>query len=139
MSKSTMAIPSEIKAICKRCKRSAPSEKFVLDTDYRMMVCPYCILEKRDKKMQAGAAQQKQEIVRNKPAGWDSDDDYLEKAAEQKKASSGVIFERIDAEKIKSKCPKCKYGFIYNTAKKFPSSCPYCGTPLPTTKFDNAI
>jgi ribosome-binding protein aMBF1 (putative translation factor) len=35
-----------IKAICKICGREAPAEQFVLDVDFKKMVCPACVKDK---------------------------------------------------------------------------------------------
>ena len=47
-----MANIREIKAICKKCGKPAPSDKFVLDAIYKMMVCPNCVNDIRKNSME---------------------------------------------------------------------------------------
>ncbi|MFH1209477.1 MAG: hypothetical protein V1663_01685 [archaeon] len=125
----------EIKVICKRCGKTAPSDKFVLELAYRMMVCPNCINELKSKQVQKDIAkkeERKEQIkevkdVKPKPVGWDGDDDYLEKLYKHKKQTQGESsYERISDTKVRYTCSKCKYKFVYDTEKKYPDSCPYC-------------
>ncbi len=122
-----------IKVKCKRCGKTASSDSFVLDGDYRMMVCPFCIQEKKDKQKHQAASIDKmrkqaeeQEKIKSKPAGWDEEDEYLNRLHKQK-AKVGGDFEAIDEDRIKYTCSKCKYKFVHYLSKKAPSACPYCG------------
>lgn len=133
----------DIKVVCKRCGRPAKASEFVLDPDYRMMVCQACSKERLSQsiktKKQESVVKQKEEekakeaeTFKNKPAGWDEDDERLEKMSKAK-ASEGPSkqnYERIDDDNIKLTCPKCEYKFTYNTVRMTPNACPYCGVKL---------
>ena len=123
---------------CKKCGRPAKPNEFVIDPDFRMMVCPNCIREKRQKqevyaelnamkkaKKDAEQGEKKEE----RPLGWDHEDDILEKAAKLKMKNS-VKVEQIDDNHVKYTCPKCKYKFSYDTERKMPKNCPYCSSDL---------
>jgi DNA-directed RNA polymerase subunit RPC12/RpoP len=129
---------SDIKVKCKRCGRSANSTEFVIDPVYRMAVCPACVKERKQSlKVKAEIAQMKgkKEVVdEKKPAGWDKEDAYLEKAYTMKMQNT-VKVEKIDDEKVKYKCAKCSYDFVYNAIKNTPSSCPYCGAKVSKIRF----
>lgn len=129
---------SDIKVTCRKCGRSAPADKFVLDNAYKMVVCPSCVNERRDKDKVLRTLQEKKvqetEELKKKPAGWDAEDVYLEKAHKAKEAEIKVLFERLDVEKVRYSCPKCNYTFVYNTVKKVPNLCPYCGEVIHTSK-----
>ncbi len=132
---------NEIKVVCKRCKRSMPASSFVLDPVYKLMVCPLCVKERKDKVMINEALKHKEkenalkaQEQKSRPAGWDSEDDYLEKAAKQR-TKIGPEVQRISDDKVKYTCVKCKYKFVYDEARKYPSACPYCGTKIMTFGF----
>jgi len=123
-----------VSAVCKKCGKTAKSDEFVLDNEYGMMICPACVKDKRDRvrNMQKQAVdeaekQKKQEEQKKKPAGWDQEDEYLEKYY---KRQEKVKVERISEDKIKITCPTCKYQFPFNTNKQTPRNCPYCTTPV---------
>lgn len=121
-------LSKEIKATCKRCGKQAPVDEFVLDKDYKMMVCQACVKEKKQKT----AKQQEEatiEEVQKKPAGWDSEDEYLERAKSLREKMRPK-YEKIDSENIRYICQKCGFKFVYHILKESPSSCPYCGTPV---------
>lgn len=133
---------NKIKAICKKCGRAAPAEDFILDQVYRLMVCPTCVRERKDKEITAKKIQEKaialqeelkikQAEQKNRPPGWDEEDEYLERAYQQKQRQSMVNkYERINADRINYICGKCRYKFAYSTLSKFPKTCPYCGTAV---------
>lgn len=132
---------NEVKAVCKRCGRQSPSTQFILDPVYGMMVCPLCLKERKSKsaaiQIRAGrnaAAEKKEEENKNKPAGWDREDDYLERSYAKKKDSQ-VGVEKIDANHVNYICPKCKYKFIYDTERKYPKVCPYCNGQIFSMRF----
>jgi Zn finger protein HypA/HybF involved in hydrogenase expression len=133
----------DIKVICKKCGRSAKASEYVLDPDYKMMVCSACSKERLSQvktKKQEPIAKREEERTReaqpmkNKPAGWDSDDEALEKMTRSRPSANGGApksqYERIDDENVKLTCPKCEYKFTYNTERMNPNSCPYCGVKL---------
>lgn len=113
---------------CKRCNRPAKSTEFVLDNVYRMMVCPACVKERRSgiKNTKDSAKEVKKEI---KPAGWDNDDLYLEKAYQEKmkKQESKPKIERLPNGKMRYTCTYCNYRFTIDDKER--ASCPYCGNP----------
>ncbi len=118
---------------CRQCGRQARAEEFVLDVDYRMMVCPQCIKEKRMKKEVYNELAKKKtiraeqgEAGQEKPAGWDFEDAYLEQAYKSK-VKNAVKAINVGAGKVKYKCPKCGYEFIYDLERKNPGRCSYCG------------
>ncbi len=119
----------ELKATCKRCNKPAPVNQFVLDHVYRMMVCQNCVKERRTSENVQRALKeekaQKEAQTSARPPGWDAEDDYLERSYAQKKRISGTV-ERLSDEKMRYSCPVCRNSFIYNTVKKYPSSCPFC-------------
>jgi len=120
---------SSVKIKCKKCGRMAPSDQFVLDHIYRMVVCPNCIKDReQQKEVEKKQIYQKEKEQQQKP-GWDSEDDYLERAFKMKKESE-LPFKRISPDKIQYVCSKCKHQFAYNTVKKHPNLCPYCGSSI---------
>ncbi len=40
----------DIKVKCRRCSKIARPNELVLDPDYKMMVCPLCVKEKKNKR-----------------------------------------------------------------------------------------
>jgi DNA-directed RNA polymerase subunit RPC12/RpoP len=128
---------NQVSAKCKRCGKTAPSTSFVLDPDYKLMVCPQCIKEKKEAERVRRELEkkktEKQELAAKetpeKPKGWDSEDEYLERHS-KKIETVNVAAERIDNTKIRCTCPSCKYAFVYDTAKKHPKACPYCNAQV---------
>ena len=115
----------EIQATCKRCGKKAPADSFVVDKDYKMAVCPECVKEKTKKPQPTEEATI--EEVEKKPAGWDKEDDYLERASVLR-AKERPKVQKIGSDTVKYSCLKCKYSFVYNFIKESPLYCPYCGT-----------
>jgi len=122
-----------IKVKCRNCGKEYPSNTFVLDHVYRMMVCPQCVKDRQRKEIVHKEAQQQvvQETSK-KPKGWDHEDEMIEKAYAAKQAratsatgSSSPLIQTPDG-KYKYRCPRCKYEFAYNKATNTPSHCPYC-------------
>lgn len=119
---------SNVKVLCKKCGKYANSSDFVLDPVFKLMVCPSCV---KDRKMRENIhneldpRKQKKPAEEQKPEGWDSEDDYLNKAYNAK-MKNAVQVERMEGDKVKYTCPKCKYKFTYDTAVKKPNMCPYC-------------
>lgn len=120
----------DIKVKCKRCGRSANADEFVLDPDFKMMVCPFCIKDKRMKHevyVELEKEKEKKNVV-------DKEDEHLERAYKAKLKQT-VKVERIDDEKVKYKCPKCGYSFIYNPARNIPARCSYCGSDVSKIRY----
>lgn len=129
----------DMKVKCKRCNRYAKASEFSLDPIYRIMVCPLCVKERKageqvHKEVAEMKKKKKQEedALKSKPAGWDHDDELLERAHKMK---SSVHVERIDRNRVNYICPKCKYKFVYDTAAKRPPRCPYCGSEISKFRF----
>ena len=117
-----------IKAKCRNCGKESDSEDFRLHYKYRMMVCPNCF---------SGRTEQQQKIIQKKeappkPAGWDAEDDYLEKISKLKKEEQKSMFKKIPGtDHVMCKCNMCKFSFRYNPFKKLPRTCPYCNANIP--------
>ncbi len=125
---------ASIKVKCKNCGRMANSEEFVLDHSFKTMVCSACIKDKN--KCPVQKAEPKLDISVQKPAGWDKEDEYLEKAAKSKmKQKQTAAVEKIDAEYVKYTCPHCKYSFKYSVIRQKPGVCPYCSEGIVKINF----
>ncbi|MBM3199410.1 hypothetical protein FJZ53_00620 [Candidatus Woesearchaeota archaeon] len=142
---------------CKKCGRSAPADSFVLDHLQGMLLCPDCIREQRTNSkvtkefvtraasniMSSGkinpsprhsaqpkpTQEEEKAPVKERPPGWDSEDEYLERSIKQRSKSS-IEYERVDESKVRYVCTKCRFKFVYHTEKRYPSMCPNCGTPV---------
>jgi rubrerythrin len=118
-----------IKVKCKACGKMADSDEFVLDPGFRMMVCRNCVKERQSREEVHKKVKEQKEDQKKKPAGWDAEDEQLERA-HRAKAENTVDVQRIDEQKVKYKCPKCSYEFVVNIVKNSPANCPYCGTGI---------
>lgn len=129
-------IDQSVKVACRRCGKQCSSKDMVLDSVYKMMVCPLCVKERKLDELK-----QKQGVLnknapqaadpKNKPAGWDAEDEFLEQAVRVREQNRvDVKVQKIDNEKVKYACPKCKYSFVYNQVTNHPASCPYCGASI---------
>jgi DNA-directed RNA polymerase subunit RPC12/RpoP len=126
-----------VKVKCKRCGREFKSDEFVLDPVYKMMVCRDCVKERHAQEFSAAKTKQREEaklametqIKKEKPAGWDSEDAEIERAYKAKQSSAPKV-ERIDNERVKYTCKKCKYEFVFNVLKRVPGRCPYCSAEI---------
>ena len=127
----------DVKAKCRNCGKYVNASELKLDPIFRMMVCPTCIKERKTREQvheEVKIKKQQELEKKNKPADYDIEDDYLEKAYKQKMKET-VILEKISDEKGKYACPQCKYSFVYNFMKKIPSKCPYCGSDIARIQF----
>lgn len=123
---SSFFVNMSVKAQCRVCNNFAQADQFRLHHDYRQMVCPNCFSGKTAKQAEA----KKEEPL--KPAGWDAEDDYLEKTQRQRKESSFSPFTKIPgSDLLKCACQSCKYVFKYDPSRHQPSSCPYCNGMIP--------
>ncbi len=128
-----------VKVKCRNCGKDAPANSFVLDHVYRMMVCQQCVKDRQKReilhkqaKQELEEAKAKAEEAAKKPAGWDDEDDVIEKAYAEKQAKQakhGEVVE-IGGGKVKRSCYKCKYQFVYNPATNTPNRCPYCNASI---------
>ncbi|MCX8147016.1 MAG: hypothetical protein N3D84_00955 [Candidatus Woesearchaeota archaeon] len=129
-----------VKAVCRNCGRYVNTNDLILDPVFKMMVCKECV---KDRKMRESVhkearemrLQKKQQgiIQEEKPAGWDYDDEVIEKAYKMKMKTS-VKVEKV-GNKVKYSCPKCKYTFLYDPEKKKPARCPYCASDIRSIRF----
>ena len=112
-----------VKVKCKNCGSLANADDFKLDTINARMVCPNC----------TSKSNKKEDVIEvpKKPAGWDQEDEYIERAYKFKKNGTPK-FEKIEGSNvyIMYLCEKCQYKFRYNTLKHWPNSCPRCGKDL---------
>ncbi len=73
-----------------------------------------------------------------RPAGWDKEDEYLERASRLRKQETQATFARIEGtEFVKYVCQHCKYNFRYSPSKRIPATCPYCDYDIPRVKLSD--
>ncbi len=122
---------SQVTAACRKCNNKAPAESFQLDYTAGMMVCFSCF-KKRGKKPTVKEAPKP--VEKKKPAGWDSEDELLERLIKDKRRSQSPVgkVERVPGEMyVKYTCNKCAFKFKYYPLHKKPRTCPYCNSPNP--------
>jgi hypothetical protein len=125
---------SGLRAVCRKCGKSAPVNEFTLDPVYGLMVCQSCVKERKNNEKggvfnrvkEEKEKQKQEESMKNRPVGWDADDAYLEMVYKQKESKKAIV-EKIDEEKVRYSCFKCNFRFVYNLVSKTPKNCPYCG------------
>ncbi|MDP2907027.1 MAG: hypothetical protein Q8O03_03740 [Nanoarchaeota archaeon] len=149
-----MMMTKQPTAKCKKCGQSVSANSLILDNLYGMLVCPGCLKEKRSlgskeavlkatadalAGMKTRPAPSKIAVqppvpaeVKERPVGWDSEDDYLERMHKQRDKLK-VNFDRLDESRIRYVCTKCGFKFVYHTGKRYPSACPNCGTHVITS------
>lgn len=128
---------NSIKVPCKHCGKLNDANSFILDLEYKMMVCPQCVKERKTPKAEKKEADEKAEMKSMKipkAPGWDAEDEYLEKM-HSLKAKQKVTVEKIDEEYVKYQCPHCKYTFKYSVLRQKPGSCPYCSASIERMQF----
>lgn len=136
---------TDFKIKCKRCGKLAVPEQFVLDPYFNMVVCPFCVKERKTKSYEeqnkGQVAPQTNMAIKpqvtnpnEKPMDWDKDDEYLEKVQKQKEDSKPVL-KKIGGSKVRYPCTRCRFVFIYDEDRNYPVKCPYCGTPVNYMKF----
>ena len=118
-----MDIPIKVK--CKQCGGMANSTEFILDPYFAKLVCASCVKNRKNKVNMPEKPKMPEPL---KPAGWDKEDDQIDKAFREK-AKNTITAQKIDEENIKYKCP-CGYSFKYNIMKKIPARCPYCSSDI---------
>ena len=141
----------DVPVTCRKCGKKAPASEFSVDPVLKMAICRSCANER---KISARTATGSQPTVRNTPtempkpqskpmgqtgglkntppAGWDAEDDLIEKAAQKKayeRAESGIgDAPKLEDGRIMNTCKKCKYQYKYDPETDRPNHCPYCGT-----------
>lgn len=130
-----------VKIQCKICNGFADSDQFKLHHEFKKMVCPTCYSGKNKKEAEKKPEAVLTPLVPPKPAGWDHEDEYLEKMIRYKKQETPPVqFQKIEgSEHIKCKCMKCKFSFKYDPIRKVPRTCPYCNMNIPQTRAFNSF
>jgi len=121
-----------IKVPCRECGMEAPADQFKLHYKYKKMVCPACFSGRTEIKRQK--EQEETVVKKEKPAGWDSEDDYLEKMSRTRRQDGIEVsqFSKIPGtHQVQCKCAHCKFNFKYDPFKKTPRTCPYCNQDVP--------
>ena len=124
-----------IKVKCRNCGKEADSDSFKLHYKYRMMVCPDCFSGRTERERQ-----QKEKIkIVNKPAGWDLEDEYLEKYKKLKERQAMKFKKVPGTSQIECTCSDCKFSFKYNPFKRRPKHCPFCSKEIPRMNTFNLL
>ncbi len=111
---------ADVNVKCKNCGGMARAGSYKLSAVHGMMVCPDCMKKAGKKKEPVKEASQPKP---DRPAGWDSEDEQLERLYREKQA---LHPKRPHLEEgMKLKCRSCGYVFVY---KKIYNDCPYCGS-----------
>ncbi len=121
-----------VKAQCKVCGNFSPADQFKLHFQLKQMVCQGCYSGKTSFKGVKNDEVKKEPEEPPKPAGWDKEDDYLDRVARMRKEQSSGYFSRVaGSDLVKCNCPNCKYSYKYDPFKRMPQACPYCNGPVP--------
>lgn len=127
----------DLRIQCGSCKGFAPANQFKLHYKFKKVVCPSCFsgrTEQEEKKKAAAKVEQAQQQPK-KPAGWDKEDEYLERMARIKENDLKLKVEKIPGTTlVKFSCQKCSYPFKYDPYRKMPKACPYCNGDIPNLK-----
>lgn len=140
-----------VKARCKNCGNEALADQFKLHHGFKMMVCPGCYSGKTKSVVEAeketgvagggggrGVGNKPVEASTPKPAGWDKEDEYLERASRLRKQETQATFSKIEGtEFVKYVCQHCQYNFRYSPSKRIPATCPYCDFDIPRVKLSD--
>lgn len=120
-----------ISAKCKNCGNSAKLEDLKLDPTFGKVVCVRCINERMKKEgVKKLAPEEKKEEEKPKmPAGWDLEDEELERSYKEK-IKSRVKVTRLEGDRVRYPCPKCSHLFTFNLKTRMPSSCPLCNEKI---------
>ncbi|PIZ51627.1 hypothetical protein COY27_02840 [Candidatus Woesearchaeota archaeon CG_4_10_14_0_2_um_filter_33_13] len=125
-----------VKAKCKNCGNSVPADQFKLHYSLKMMVCPNCFNGKttpstvtNSPNKVAGKIVDEKKVA--KPAGWDKEDEYLDKFHRSKVKEVPQFRKIVGTGQVECTCRNCKYTFKYDPFRKRPKSCPYCNEEIP--------
>jgi len=124
--------PGAVEVKCKKCGKLTPSNEFTLDPVYRMMVCRKCVAERR---LKESPIQPGQTAVSVRPQGALPARQPVAGAPAVRpqpglpaaRREPGAVAKSSD--KMKQKCKKCGFSFLYDAEKGYPLNCPNCGTP----------
>ena len=123
-------ISNNVKAKCPKCNAMVDANSFVLSYIERKMICQTCHKQK-DKKVKPII--KKEKIQR--PAGWDKEDEELERLVKAKNIKLTGKIERVPGEKhIRYNCPECNFKFRYFPLERRPRYCPYCSHENPVIR-----
>jgi len=121
-----------VRVKCRQCGKQVRPDELVLDHVLKKMVCHYCVADREQREQVHKEVNAQKVVVKakdGKPAGWDREDEMIEKAWRQKKDGM-VTVKWLSEDKCKYVCPKCCYEFTINTEKNIPAHCPYCGADI---------
>ncbi len=116
---------ADVSVKCRVCGKMARAGSFTLSAVHGMMVCPDCMKNAGKKKEpeKKEPLNMQQPASETRPAGWDRDDEEIEKLYAQKQRMNP---KRPHLEEgMKLKCRNCGYVFVY---RKIHNDCPYCGS-----------
>jgi len=116
-----------IKVKCRNCNKEADSDTFKLHYEYKMVVCPDCFRGKTKKQEE----KEKVQIIKEKPVGWDVEDEYLQKYHRQKQKEKPQFKRVPGTNQIQCTCHQCSFSFKYDPFRKRPRTCPYCNENIP--------
>ena len=128
----------DLRIQCGSCNGFAPANQFKLHYKFKKVVCPSCFsgrTEQEERKKAAAKAEQTQTLQPKKPAGWDKEDEFLERMARIKENDLKMKVEKIPGTTlVRFNCTKCTYAFKYDPYRKMPKACPYCNGDIPNLK-----
>jgi len=120
---------------CGACKGFAPANQFKLHYKFKKVVCPNCASGRTEQEERKKAAVANVEQAKPKPAGWDKEDEYLERMARMRQNDLKLKVEKVPGTTVvKLTCQKCSYPFKYDLYRKMPRACPYCNGEIPNLK-----
>ncbi|MEK6809397.1 MAG: hypothetical protein AABY40_01865 [Nanoarchaeota archaeon] len=126
----------DLRIQCGSCKGFAPASQFKLHYKFKKVVCPSCFSGRTEQEERKKATAAKgEEAQPKKPAGWDKEDELLERMARIKENDLKPKVEKIPGTTLlKFSCQKCNYPFKYDPYRKMPKACPYCNVDIPNLK-----
>ncbi len=131
---------NSIKVKCRNCNREAPADQYKLHYQLKLMVCPDCFSGKNQSPSLKNTVEDKKIVLEGppRPAGWDKDDEYLERISRMKRDEQQAQFVKIpNSDFVKCICASCKFSFRHDPIRKQPRACPYCNTEVPRVKTFN--
>ncbi len=127
-------ISQKIQAECPKCGGRVAADSFVLDYLERKMVCPGCFKKARKPSLKESTEKQKEVVKKQKPPGWDKEDELLEQLVRARKDKLSGSIQRVPGKDyVKYTCP-CSFTFRYFPVHKKPRTCPYCNRENPRIK-----
>jgi len=126
----------DLRIQCGACNGFAPASQFKLHYKFKKVVCHSCFSGRTEQEERKKAVAAKTEEAQpKKPAGWDKEDEFLERMARIKENDLKAKVEKIPGTTlVKFNCQKCNYPFKYDPYRKMPRACPYCNVDIPNLK-----